>query len=291
MELLHHYTTLTSLTLSKKADLQRVCRIDFPQQAFSHEFLMHGLLTLAAVHQSHLQPENRIKLISEATKHHTKALSQGMLALSNMNESNCQAAVGFACLLLTYHFGLNQDPKAELQSPSGGKASITIWISLIRGITAVTYSAVQSIQGGSMSSILLPASFALPSDYSENDDDHHLLELRNFCSPTDLDSPVYLLTIELLRKHFVFARSNSRNDCEVRAIIMWAAIIPQEFIVLLEDLQPRALVILAHYCVLLKSLDSYWWLEGWPKALVYMIYCTLDTDWRCWIKWPLEVLL
>jgi len=47
--LLHHYTISTSYTLAVVPGLQTFMRVNLPQLAFRNNFLLHGLLAVAAL--------------------------------------------------------------------------------------------------------------------------------------------------------------------------------------------------------------------------------------------------
>lgn len=51
---------------------------------------------------------------------------------------------------------------------------------------------------------------------------------------------------------------------------------------------PAALILLAHYCILLARLDSHWYMSGYSKNLFSRIYNQLDQEWRQLLYWPLE---
>lgn len=61
----------------------------------------------------------------------------------------------------------------------------------------------------------------------------------------------------------------------------------------LEDLIPRlalkeqeALVLLAHFAVVLKSCETQWWLHGWSHQIMSGIYQKLDEDHKMWVYGP-----
>lgn len=54
---------------------------------------------------------------------------------------------------------------------------------------------------------------------------------------------------------------------------------------------PQALIILAHYCVLLDVLDSRWWIHGWASRVLRDVLGSLEVPWRQWIEWPVQSVL
>lgn len=54
---------------------------------------------------------------------------------------------------------------------------------------------------------------------------------------------------------------------------------------------PQALVILAHYCVVLDVLNTRWWMHGWPARVMTDIVATLPQQWAQWVEWPVQSIL
>jgi hypothetical protein len=72
------------------------------------------------------------------------------------------------------------------------------------------------------------------------------------------------------------------------AIHVWPGTVSQRFVELMDERRPEALVLLAHYCVLLKKVNSSWWLQGVGERLLMAIDRELGSEWRPWIEWALE---
>lgn len=49
-----------------------------------------------------------------------------------------------------------------------------------------------------------------------------------------------------------------------------------------------ALVIVAHYCILLNRLKEHWWIEGWSTKVMGAIWRELDENWRPSIQWAMD---
>ncbi|CAI6248142.1 unnamed protein product [Periconia digitata] len=74
------------------------------------------------------------------------------------------------------------------------------------------------------------------------------------------------------------------------AIFFWATKIPREFLVLLEQKNRDALVIVAHYAVLPGRVRNTWWLEGLGSNMVIAVAMALGRDNWHLIEWPVKVL-
>jgi hypothetical protein len=69
---------------------------------------------------------------------------------------------------------------------------------------------------------------------------------------------------------------------------MWPGSVSQDFVELIYERDPRALVLLAHHFVLLKRNDYVWYLRGLGTGLLENIWEALGEEWRPWIQWPIE---
>lgn len=49
---------------------------------------------------------------------------------------------------------------------------------------------------------------------------------------------------------------------------------------------PQALIILAHYCVLLERAETSWFLQRQAQALLESFENRLDERWAVWLEWP-----
>jgi hypothetical protein len=75
-------------------------------------------------------------------------------------------------------------------------------------------------------------------------------------------------------------------------IFVWQWDVAKEFIALLRETPPQqeAVTIYAHFLIMLKKLESHWWLEGWAKHMMERVWDCLDEEHRLWIQWPIEEL-
>lgn len=68
----------------------------------------------------------------------------------------------------------------------------------------------------------------------------------------------------------------------------WLYRVSDDFVLCLQQRQPMALVIYAHFVVLLKTMDWTWIIGCWPSHLMAQIYGSLDESWRVRVRWPME---
>ncbi|KAF2869820.1 hypothetical protein BDV95DRAFT_547047 [Massariosphaeria phaeospora] len=74
------------------------------------------------------------------------------------------------------------------------------------------------------------------------------------------------------------------------AIFVWAAQISRSFLTLIEEKNREALVLVAHYAVLLGRVRSVWWLEGIGTTMIISVAMALGrANWHL-IQWPVDVV-
>ena len=291
LELLHHFTTETCFTLSNQAQSHRLWQVAVPREGFQHAFLMHGILAVAALHLSGLKPEKQEAYRQTAAQHQDRALSLFRSVMPTITESNCHAFFALSSLIVVFAFAA---PRAR-HSLAFTKDSDepTEWLSLIRGVRSILMSVWPWVKNGSLGG-LLPDGIEQPnprelSEAAENQF-HQLLRL---CAGVSAEADVvdaYRETIHGLRTCYVKLYTKAPTECEVSIAFLWPVMIPQNFVTMLNSRAPEALIILAHYCVILHHLDGYWWKSGWTGHLLDNIYRVLDESWHSWIQWPTSMI-
>lgn len=104
------------------------------------------------------------------------------------------------------------------------------------------------------------------------------------------EEETYRKTLRLLREAFALSYS-PWQPLGVKMIISdWLEKIPQEFLDLLGEHRPKALILLAHLACLLKKAEHFWYMKGAGERIVSAVMDTLGEEWRVWIHWPLEVM-
>jgi Fungal Zn(2)-Cys(6) binuclear cluster domain len=100
LELLHHYTTATYLTLGQNPTLQILWRVAVPQIGFSYPYVLRVILAISALHLAYLQQEERAHYIAQAAYHHEVALQNVAPSLEIRIAENPTAVFAFS--VLTY---------------------------------------------------------------------------------------------------------------------------------------------------------------------------------------------
>lgn len=291
LELLHHFTTETCFTLSNQPLSHRLWQSAVPREGFQHQFLMHGILAVAALHLSCLKPEQQEAYRRTAAQHQDLALSRFRSVVPTITESNCHAIFALSSLIVVFAFAAPRARNSlaftdDSEEPTG-------WLSLIRGVRSILMSVWPWVKNGGLGG-LLPDGIQQPNprELSESAD-HQINKLSRFCEDASGEPEAveaYREAVDGLRTCYLKLYTKASTECEVSIAFLWPTMIPQKFVNMLNCRAPEALIVLAHYCVILHHLDRYWWKTGWTVHLLENICRVLDPSWHSWMEWPTSMI-
>ncbi|KAK9326114.1 hypothetical protein V1517DRAFT_312762 [Lipomyces orientalis] len=289
LELMHHYSTQTYRTLSEIPDFQEIWKTVIPKEALAHRFLMHGILALSALHLSRISSEkgqNRMVYIELATEHQSLALSLFRTELNRITPSNCNALFAFSSILSILTFASSQCAGIDQRMTP---IEEILWVfGLLRGVYQILHAAWDYIQMGQLG----PVVRGLRADGGDTVADEALaaLDYLDQVNKVNRDLDVKEACSTAIRKlRDCFQQFNAKCQ-SVRIAMAWPIFIPHAYVTLLKSREPMALVILAHYCVILRWVDWSWFLTGWGEKVIREIYQCLDASWRPCIQWPIKIV-
>jgi hypothetical protein len=301
LELLHFYTTTTSFTLSSRPELQQIWQQVIPQIAFNHHFLLHGILAFSALHLARSQPERKTLLYTEASVHHNIGLRMFRTAMSNITPQNCDACFAFSSIIAAYAWA-SSNQTGDLffsdTSVSENKSNVE-WASLLRGVHTLLKVAGEWMASSSMNLMLQPRhidpELARAADPEGSAKLIALSELWDSSSGKFNADDVEVLneTLNLLHEACGLVAS-SDFDHQIDMILVvygWPIQVPEAFFAMVKEQKPEALVVLAHYSLLLNKVDKFWYMQGMSRRLLQTIHSKLGKDWESWITWPLQNLV
>ncbi|KAJ5699157.1 hypothetical protein N7462_001162 [Penicillium macrosclerotiorum] len=290
LELLHHYSTSACYTISRLPVLQAVWRIKVPQFGFSFPFVMRGILAFSALHLAHLRPERRAHYVAQAEFHHTQALQAVSAIIPNMSEENAPAIYlisSITCLISC------AKPRLPHELWIIGDRDIE-WLSLFRGTAFIISAAEETIKFGVLSPIFKNGNMRSRARNGRSTTKlTYLNELRQFVTDHVLDTGeihCYLDAIDDMGKSFATVEEEGSQNCQPADVFVWPLQISNEYLNLLRQRKPEALVIFSYFCVITHHLEWAWWMQGLSIHMIRSIYHCLDDQYRCWIQWPMEQL-
>ncbi|RFU33455.1 hypothetical protein B7463_g2853, partial [Scytalidium lignicola] len=291
LELLHHFTTVTCYTLSSVPSECRIWQNNIIKEALQHEFLLRGILAIAALHLSRLKPSQETEYIVKASTHQDLAISEFRPILPTISASNCNAVFLFSGVLALQSFAYARGSHDSPVDPITGLNDILHCIQLVRGIETSLVSWMPIIQLSESSHIVcFPGCDEIEcADTSVLNYETKLIfsQLENLCSCVGDPgaSSSYAHAIKTMRQIYATVE-NPKTMSTIATTAYWLYQVSHTYVLLLRERVPEALVVLAHYAVLLHRHNSYWYFDGWGRHLVRVIADLLGPSWSVHLEWP-----
>ena len=292
--LMHLFTTATCFSIAASDPKQRhAWQILVPQEAQTQPYLMHGLISLAALHRIQLENNTESRCLDKAVNHYNLALSKSKMALAHLSERNSSSLFALSLLVGVFALGLPISPASPPLRDAIGQ--ITQVATLMRGALTIVLTQSKSIQNGPMSAMLLPGFSKNPAILPEElKISLNQLEADLYSTETLEDGlSAYHETIQGLKACFRNAgfSTDAPNGIPMEHQIIalsWLGLMHPDFLQLLSHRRSVALVLLSYYAVALHTLDAIWWCQGWSFMLVKDVYDSVDGIWRAKMEWPMR---
>jgi hypothetical protein len=306
LELLHNYSTSTYMTLSRRLEDHYLWQNVLPQLAFESPFLMRGIFAISALHLASLNLGRRHELVLSASRHQHIALQEFRSArMGEITKDNCNAIFASSILLAACSMGSQQSSEDPSRSvPAQETSVVPEWMNLLRGTYALLASAWAWIQEGPLGQILQQEGAIL--DCPVGIDDSHLVKLATLFEPnpqTSTASPpspetrernaTYRAALHELRDAFLFSYAFSPGGiCQSKkwSSLRYVVSVQEDYMKLLVNREPEALILLAYECVLLRREPPCWYMVGHAQLLIGTIRENLPEEWQGWIAWPSSIV-
>ncbi|KAL4801941.1 hypothetical protein BDV18DRAFT_68408 [Aspergillus unguis] len=280
LELLLQWVNETHGIFTRNQQTEAIWRTYVPEEAVAHQFLMHGILALSALHiactRSARVLETGRDYLQIAISHQDQALALFREQLGDINSGNAKAMFAFAGITVLYAFGFPRTPEPT----STAVSDIVQAFVLMRG--------VQHILNQAMSAIFEDRIWAPLRDLDDYDPVlpaeaqaalDQLNKANEACTRQDPilhDTILYRETIDHLSDLMAAVYSGMGFAMAGR----WVIKLQQTFLDQLKDRRPLALVILAHFCAMFPRFQDVWFGADWGTRVVREVWNTLDGYWR-----------
>ncbi|MCJ1460630.1 hypothetical protein MMC28_011012 [Mycoblastus sanguinarius] len=269
------------------SSIQLTWQVAVPREALAHDFLMHALLAIAAAQLIYTRPAQRHLYEKEATTHRNLALQLSIAHLNNITEDNCHALFALSSIVAILAFAFPHSSAAS--SPLAPLDGMVEFIMLVRGVGTVLTSAAKWIDHGRMSPLLRynwsPKTRPISPDVETAFDRLVGLIERTVHARSSL--AIYVGATYILKKAF---ETYELIEDERIMVFIWPCVVPESYIAELKKGEPMALVILAHYAVLIYSVNDQWSSGRRGSQLVEAIWQILPWEWKPAVHWPLQAV-
>lgn len=262
----------------------------FIDHAWTAPYLMQEILAYAAAHRSTQDPAYRDMYLSEAKYLQTRALTLYNNAGLMLLEETCLPMFLFASLM--GHHIIFEAALGVQDDLFSGVESLVHSISIHRGLTAIGQAAWPQFSEDTQQIFVRTCQRdfnpLVPAEDSRGEFEALLRRLEE--SPMDPKARlIYRNTVDLLQDR-LNAVSFGNMHSLLAAVQDWLAAVPEGYIELLKQLQPEALVILAHFSVLLFFVSENWFVGDIGVRLVCLIEKHLGLSWQKWLDWPTRTI-
>ncbi|KAJ5509782.1 hypothetical protein N7527_011925 [Penicillium freii] len=285
--LMHKFSTETCKSICGDQSDMEDWQVLIPKLAFEHEFLLHGILSLAALHMvaTTADPEQVQSYLDTALECNELAFAPFREALAHLTPLNCDAVFAQSAIVTIIGIAL-----PRLNAQHRGES-----FSMIETMTTVS----GLLQGANkISQISKPwrqASIFFKYEWRHNpmldpEMANAIAQLRALNgSIENTDSAQHTMNQEAIDSlHDSFAKFT--HAPHPAPILAWIAYVKREFVDGLRARQPLQLLILMNWAVLLNELGAhFWWAKGCGEELVAELLSELkdqNETWKSALQWP-----
>lgn len=263
-----------------------------PRRALDHDFLLDGLLSVAALHTASSSDRQTARpYLDAAMDFQSRGLKPFQNAIQNISPENCDAV--FVHSMITIVNGIVFPQIAarvtEVDSSTVLENIFTLF-KLVQGTAEISKLTGPWLQKSS----LIPKDFwgASSDSILDTEIEQALTRLRDLNRRENIEHPPR-------HGHIEFAISRLRQ-CFQRffrfrdpaSVVTWLAIVDGEFVDYLHEEEPLPILVMVHWGVLLAELDGkVWWASKSGKALVADALGILgrgEVDFGIASSWPRE---
>ncbi|KAL8777211.1 MAG: hypothetical protein Q9194_002684 [Teloschistes cf. exilis] len=257
MELLHHWSTATYATLTPELDQQEMWQTTVIRVGMNHHFLLFEILGIAALHLAVSRPDQKKLYYARATELQNNALTGFNNEVIQVDESNCTAILLYSSLL-GVHILANRSETADL-GLSEYLDHLLRYIEMTRGVRNLVIadwwrflqaSEIQPLTRLSVNDAKPPYNIPLECQ-----------QLGDLIQESDLSHSsiqAYNQAIDRLFWVYDVADVPASTHDNIRWVISWPVQLSAEYMMLLNQRRPEALIILAYYGVVLHSYRKSW---------------------------------
>ncbi|RDL40810.1 uncharacterized protein BP5553_00789 [Venustampulla echinocandica] len=300
LELLHFWMTQSVVDFGGRAEITTLFQTTIVQIAFEYDFLMHAMLSLAACHLSHTRPQKSSMYRYASDRHAAIGLSLSQPHILNLDETNCHACFAFSTITFA-HAWASQDrtkPSTLFFTPSqADEEADTLqikWVKLHRGTHSILGSVSPTLRNGPLKPLFTPWGRVDPNrpNLLQDEDKKWIDDLSEAWSSSMMSEaqkavmPAALDTIRRVFSMLTYCEEVDKTSC----IMSWFSRVSDEFLEMLENKVPEALLLVAYLSVALKRIGylRQWWLDGMAENLLGTILNELGEGWERWTSWPIE---
>lgn len=258
--------------------------------ALTTPYLMHQLLATSAFHLSIISTELNLFYRDHATGLQTRALSlfnEGNQILE-VTSANCVQTFLFSTLLGVHL--LCDALQYQRDSLDGFIRRFTYCLSVHCGVLAIVKESSHFLHETEVGPRLTPSHVWEQPPPTIDPECEALRDLVDATNVPLSSQQAYQEAILRLQQVFQAQRDTLQTKLRLPLAFAWPAMLSPNYIELLRQQQAEALIILAHYAVLLHRGRHLWMFGDGGRFLIEIICGSLGPQWQKYLKVPMAVL-
>jgi hypothetical protein len=265
-----------------------------PELALQHRALLYSMFSFSALHIAKTSPfpNQRLEFMDVHRRYLGLALQEHRVDIENLGKAKADTVCMTSSLIRNCTQAVLQDRPLHPYTPP------TQWLQMMNGSGDVFKTAWDWI-GDDDSSIARrvaqhgPDLSDLSTLFGESNLQVFIHLLRR--SPVDEEQEPwnpeiqksYELTLSYIGGVQMALNKGETPGNLCRRLVAFPMFIPKRFIGLVEELRPRALVVLAHYFAFLARLRDTWWIGDSGRREICAVRSVLKNEWVELLNWPL----
>ena len=283
-----------------------------PLMALEHPFLLHAVLSIAALH---LITTSSITLTSPTGNAYERmppyaitqsevpdysrvhqfylnlALEGQRKVLADMRSENADAACITTLIIANQIFRVDECPIHEPYRPP------LQWLKLASQTKRVLQVALPLMKGDGLTGTIVQRSEQMypgkTTEYAPNR--QHFINLMDWDAFPEPDFNLetqlaYEKTLNYIGSVYIAIKNGEPSGVLSRRFFAFGPMLEKRYLELLEQRRPRALVMLAHLFAMSKVIDDIWLFNGAAERHVYGVQTILPPSWQWAMEWPLNVI-
>jgi hypothetical protein len=295
LNFLRHWLQGAPLFDDHDDDRHRVEQDHLMDVAFAHIYLLHTILSIAALELFDKDPNNG-QYYTAAVEHNVIALRLAKPHIANADPKHSEALFMFSAL--TSLFAFAEPPLRRLACVSSLNESDAVddllnAVRMGKGNRAILHAHASQLEKAGLPDagrweVDKRASLEIPREPSCQEELLHEVIDAHVDGVSQAKSCHEAVT-SLFSTHSTLSAHSPRHSSAYR-IMTWLVDLDPTFMDMCEARDPVALIIMSHYATVIDLRRRIWFFTRWPKILLDRTRAALGNDWSTYAKWPLSRL-
>jgi Fungal specific transcription factor domain len=290
---MHNYTARTSITLAVNTTVRTLetWQITVPAMAFEAPCLMDAVLAVSALHLRVQNPEDHT-LVRASHGYMASAISQHMSCLKKGVDASNAEALFTTSALIAFQASASRRFQADDMKSQDSNGSYTLptgWFHAFQGVKVMVLASWKWLRESERVRPIIQAQPALALDFSSDHPKFFDFLLEGLEEQlVQIEEPLRVETRQAY-EHAVAYLNWTHPQPDRARILGFPATVSQRFVKLIDQEDPRALVIISCFFAMTKIVDDVWWLEGVARLEVSGILSLIQSEWKPKMDWAIKI--